>query len=156
MTIAYLLTKILLKFTPKLNKLYLTTLTLFKANFNKIYSKLHHLFIVSFPRLPSNGLATIALFLCNKWRFLEFSEVKIVSKYTSNCAIYQHFLRISMPSKSPPTRYMTTIYHYFCYFLGKIVTKHVRNSLNCGHTNKFPGSMLSNPPSNHGCPQKFS
>ena len=32
----------------------------------------------SFPRLPSNGLATIALFLCHKFRFLEFSEGKIV------------------------------------------------------------------------------
>ena len=39
----FLLSKILLKFTPKLNKLHLTTITLFKANFNKIYSKLHHL-----------------------------------------------------------------------------------------------------------------
>ena len=60
----FLLSKILSNFTPKLNKLHLTTITLFKANFNKIiYSKLHHLFI---SRLPSNGLATIALFLCNK------------------------------------------------------------------------------------------
>ena len=59
----FLLSKILSKFTPKLNKLHLTTIALFKANFNKIYSKLHHF---SFPRLPSNGLATIALFLCNK------------------------------------------------------------------------------------------
>ena len=55
----FLLCKILSKFTPKRNKLHLTTITLFKANFNKIYSKLHHLF---FPRLPSNGLATIAFF----------------------------------------------------------------------------------------------
>ena len=55
----FLLNKILLKFTPKLNKLHLTTITLFKANFNKIYSKLHHLF-------PSKGCATRALFLCNK------------------------------------------------------------------------------------------
>ena len=61
----FLLSKILSKFTPKLNKLHLTTITLFKANFNKIYSKLHHS-AYSFPRLPSNGLATIALFLCNK------------------------------------------------------------------------------------------
>ena len=40
----FLLSKILSKFTPKLNKLHLTTITLFKANFHKIYSKLHHLF----------------------------------------------------------------------------------------------------------------
>ena len=40
----FLLSKTLSKFTPKLNKLHLTTITLFKANFNKIYSKLHHLF----------------------------------------------------------------------------------------------------------------
>ena len=39
----FLSSKILSKFTPKLNKLHLTTITLFKANFNKIYSKLHHL-----------------------------------------------------------------------------------------------------------------
>ena len=43
----FLLSKILSKFTPKLNKLHLTTITLFKANFNKTYSKLHHLY--SFP-----------------------------------------------------------------------------------------------------------
>ena len=55
------------KFTPKRNKLHLTTVTLLKANFNKIYSNLHHLYI-SFPRLPSNGNypEIIALFLCNK------------------------------------------------------------------------------------------
>ena len=45
----FLLNKILLKFTPKLNKLHLTTITLFKANFNKIYSKLHHLFFSQTP-----------------------------------------------------------------------------------------------------------
>ena len=33
----FLLSKILSKFTPKLNKLHLTTITLFKANFNKIF-----------------------------------------------------------------------------------------------------------------------
>ena len=33
----FLESKILLKFTPKLNKLHLTTITLFKANFNKIF-----------------------------------------------------------------------------------------------------------------------
>ena len=107
-----LLSKILLKFTPKLNKLHLTTTTLLWANFRKIYSKLHHLFFSQTPY--SNGLATIALFLCNKWRFLEFSEGKIVSKYTSNSAIYQHFPR--MPS-NPPSGYMTTLYHYFLPFL---------------------------------------
>ena len=32
----FLLSKILSKFTPKPNKLHLTTITLFKANFNKI------------------------------------------------------------------------------------------------------------------------
>ena len=58
----FLLSKMLSKFTQKLNKLHLTTITLFKANFNQISSKLHH---YSFPRLPSNGLARIALFLCN-------------------------------------------------------------------------------------------
>ena len=31
----FLFSKILSKFTPKLNKLHLTTITLFKANFNK-------------------------------------------------------------------------------------------------------------------------
>ena len=35
----FLLSKILSKFTPKRNKLYLTKTTLFKASFNKIYSK---------------------------------------------------------------------------------------------------------------------
>ena len=70
----------------------------------------------SFPRLSSNGLATIVLFLCNKWRFLEFSEGQIVSKYTlKNCDIYQHSPQNSMPS-NPPRRYMTTIYHYFVIF----------------------------------------
>ena len=54
----FLLSKILSNFTPKLNKLHLTTITLFKANFNNCTT-------YSFPRLPSNGLATIALFLCN-------------------------------------------------------------------------------------------
>ena len=44
----FLLNKISSKFTPKLNKLHLTTITLFKANFNKIYSKLHYL-IILFP-----------------------------------------------------------------------------------------------------------
>ena len=33
----FLESKILLKFTPKLNKLHLTTITLFKENFNKIF-----------------------------------------------------------------------------------------------------------------------
>ena len=89
----FLLSKILLKFTPKFNKLHLTTITLLKANFNKIYSKLHHLFFSQTPY--SNGFATIALFLCNKWRFLEFSEGKIVSKYTSNRAIYQLFRELA-------------------------------------------------------------
>ena len=55
----FLLSKILSKFSPKLNKLHLTTITLFKANFNKIYSKLQHLFFSQTPY--SNGLATIAL-----------------------------------------------------------------------------------------------
>ena len=45
----FLLSKILSKFTPKLNKLHLTTITLFKANFNKIYFKLHHLFFSQTP-----------------------------------------------------------------------------------------------------------
>ena len=47
----FLLSKVLSKFTPKLNKLHLTTImtTLFKANFNKIYSKLHHLFFSQTP-----------------------------------------------------------------------------------------------------------
>ena len=40
----------------------------------------------------------------------------MLSKYTSNSAIYQHFPRISMPS-NPPSRYMTTIYHYFLSLL---------------------------------------
>ena len=44
----FLLSKIISKFTPKL-KLHLTTITLFKANFNKIYSKLHHLFFSQTP-----------------------------------------------------------------------------------------------------------
>ena len=38
----FLLRKILAKFTPKLNELHLTTITLFKPNFNKIYSQLRH------------------------------------------------------------------------------------------------------------------
>ena len=58
----FLLRKILLKFTPKLNKLHLTTITLFKANFRFT----PNCTIYSFPRLPSKGCATIALFLCNK------------------------------------------------------------------------------------------
>ena len=45
----FLLSKILSKFTPKLNNLHLTTITLFKANVNKIYSKLHHLFFSQTP-----------------------------------------------------------------------------------------------------------
>ena len=61
----FLLSKILSKFTPKRNKLHLTTITLFKANFNKI-SYTPNCTTYSFHRLPSNGLATIALFLCNK------------------------------------------------------------------------------------------
>ena len=56
----FLLSKILLKFTPKFNKLYLTTIKLFKANFTPNCTT------YSLPRVPSNGLATIALFLCNK------------------------------------------------------------------------------------------
>ena len=56
----FLLSKILLKFTPKFNKLYLTTKKLFKANFTPNCTT------YSLPRVPSNGLATIALFLCNK------------------------------------------------------------------------------------------
>ena len=44
----FLLSKILSNFTPKLNKLHLTTVTLFKANFNKIYFKLHHA-LIHFP-----------------------------------------------------------------------------------------------------------
>ena len=64
----FLLSKILSKFTPKLNKLHLTTIALFKANFNKNYSKLHHLFFsqTQTRSLGGNGLATIALLLCNK------------------------------------------------------------------------------------------
>ena len=50
----FLLSKILSNFTPKLNKLHLTTITLFKANFNKIYTP--NCTTYSFPRLPSNGL----------------------------------------------------------------------------------------------------
>ena len=60
----FLESKILLKFTPKLNKLHLTTITLFKANFNKIFYLIAPLIL--FPRLPSKGCATRALFLCNK------------------------------------------------------------------------------------------
>ena len=46
----FLLSKILSNFTPKLNKLHLTTITLFKANFNKIYSKLLiHKLLIHFP-----------------------------------------------------------------------------------------------------------
>ena len=44
-----LIRKILSKFTPKLNKLHLTTITLLYANFNNIYSKLHHLFFSQTP-----------------------------------------------------------------------------------------------------------
>ena len=47
----FLLNKIVSKFTPKHNKLHLTTLTLFKANFNKIYTP--NCTTYSFPRLPS-------------------------------------------------------------------------------------------------------
>ena len=46
----FLLSKILLKFTPKLNKLHLITITLFNAHFNTIYSKLHHLFFSQTPK----------------------------------------------------------------------------------------------------------
>ena len=59
----FLLSKILLKFTPKLNKLHLTTITLFKATLIRFTSNCT---TYSFPRLPSKGCATIALFLCNK------------------------------------------------------------------------------------------
>ena len=45
----FLLSKILSKFTPKLNKLHLTTITLFKTIFNKIYFKLHNLFFSQTP-----------------------------------------------------------------------------------------------------------
>ena len=77
-----------------------------------------------------------------KKTFLEFSEGKIVSKHSPNCAVYQYSPRISMPS-NPPSRYMTTIYNYFCYCSGKIVTKHLQNSPNCGHTKKNPGESCS-------------
>ena len=59
----FLLSKILSKFTPKLNKLHLTTITLFKVTLIRFTPNCT---TYSFPRLPSNGLATIALFLCNK------------------------------------------------------------------------------------------
>ena len=59
----FLFSKILSRFTPKLNKLHLTTKTLFKANLIRFTPNCT---TYSFPRLPSNGLATIALFLCNK------------------------------------------------------------------------------------------
>ena len=57
----FLFRKILLKYTPKLNKLVLSnylrqTLIRFTPNYTTY----------SLPRVPSNGLATIALFLCNK------------------------------------------------------------------------------------------
>ena len=45
----FLLSKILSKFTPKRNELHLTTITLFKANFNKIYTP--NCTTYSFPRL---------------------------------------------------------------------------------------------------------
>ena len=47
----FLLSKILLKFTPKLNKLHLITITLFNAHFKTIYSKLHHLFFSQTPAM---------------------------------------------------------------------------------------------------------
>ena len=59
----FLLSKILSNYTPKLNKLHLTTITLFKA---KLLRFTPNCTTYSFPRLPSNGLATIALFLCMK------------------------------------------------------------------------------------------
>ena len=45
----FLLSKIVSKITQKLKKLHLTIITLFKANFNKIFSKLHHLFLSQTP-----------------------------------------------------------------------------------------------------------
>ena len=62
----FLLSKILSKFTPKRNELHLTTTTLFKAliRYNSYGTT------CSFPGLSSNGMATIALFLGNKIRFL--------------------------------------------------------------------------------------
>ena len=57
----YLVSKNLSKFTPKRNKLHLTTTTIFKANFNTPNCTTY-----SFLRLPGNGLAITALFLCNK------------------------------------------------------------------------------------------
>ena len=59
----FLLSKILSKFTPKLNKLHLTTITLSRQTLIRFTPNCT---TYSFPRLPSNGLATIALFLCNK------------------------------------------------------------------------------------------
>ena len=59
----FLLSKILSQFTPKRNKLHLTTKTLFKA---EIIRYTPNCTTYSFPELPSNGLATRALFLCNK------------------------------------------------------------------------------------------
>ena len=61
----FLLSKILSKCTPKRNKLHLTTTTLFKASFNKIWYT-PKCTTYSFPGLSSNGLATITLFLCNE------------------------------------------------------------------------------------------
>ena len=59
----FLLRKILSKFTPELNKLHLTTITLLIQTLIRFTPNCT---IYSFPRLPRNGLATIALFLCYK------------------------------------------------------------------------------------------
>ena len=59
----FLLSKLFSKFTSKLNKLHLTTITLFKQTLIRFTSNFTS---YSFPRLPSNDLATIALFLCNE------------------------------------------------------------------------------------------
>ena len=59
----FLLSKILSKFTPNRNKLHLTTITLFKET---VIRYTPNCTTYSFPELPINGLATIALFLCNE------------------------------------------------------------------------------------------